>query len=98
MLGDAEDPLNLSGSAMVEVDYLAMIESSDARVMSFLHLQIFKNIMCNFFGDFEQGAKLALERGDEYEKKNGSPLTMLDTLHQGISLYAMARNKRKEVH
>ena len=96
LLGDAEDPLNLSGSAMVEEDYLAMIESSDARVMSFLHLQIFKNIMCNFFGDFEQGAKLALERGVEYEKKNGSPLTMLDTLHQGISLYAMARKTKEK--
>lgn len=95
LLGDAEDPLKLSGSAMIEEDYLAMIESSDARVMSFLHLQIFKNIMCNFFGDYEQGAKLALGRGDEYEKKNGSPLVMLDTLHQGISLYAMARRTKE---
>ena len=73
-----------------------MIESSEARVNSLLHLKIFKNIMCNFFGDFEQGAKLALERGDEYEKKNGSPLTMLDTLHQGISLYAMARKTKEK--
>ena len=96
MLGDAEDPLKLSGSAMVEDDYLAMIESSDARAMSFLHLQIIKNIVCNFFGDFEQGAKLALEREDEYEKKNGSPLTLLDTLHQGISLYAMARKTKEK--
>jgi hypothetical protein len=71
MLGDAEDPLKLSGSVMVEEDYLIMIESSDSRIMSFLHLQIFKNIMCNLFGDFEQGAKLALERGDEYEKRMG---------------------------
>ncbi len=95
LLGDAEDPLKLSGSAMIEEDYLATIESSDARVMSFLHLQIFKNIMCNFFGDYEQGAKLALGRRDEYEKKNGSPLVMLDTLHQGISLYAMARSTKE---
>ncbi len=95
LLGDAEDPLKLSGSAMIESDYLAMIESSDARVMSFLHLQIFKNIMCNFFGDYEQGAKLALGRSDEYEMKNGSPLVMLDTLHQGISLYAMARSTKE---
>ena len=95
LLGDAEDPLILFGSAMIEEDYLAMIESSDARVMSFLHLQIFKNIMCNFFGDYEQGAKLALERRDEYEKKNGSPLAMLDNLHQGISLYAMARRTKE---
>ena len=96
MLGDAEDPLKLSGSAMVEEDYLLMIESSEARVMSFLHLQIFKSVICNFFGDFEQGAKLALERGDEYEKKNGSPLAMVDTLHQGISLYTMARRTREK--
>jgi hypothetical protein len=96
MVGDAEDPLKLSGSVMVEEDYLVMIESAEVRVMSFLHLKIFKNIMCNFFGDFEQGAKLALERGDEYEKKNGSPLAMLDTLHQGISLYAMARETKEK--
>eukprot|EP00986_Skeletonema_menzelii_P004611 scaffold1587_cov139-Skeletonema_menzelii.AAC.3 len=96
MLGDAEDPLLLSGSAMVEEEYLLMIESSDARVMSFLHLQIFKSFICNFFGDFEQGAKLALERGDEYEKKNGSPLAMVDFLHQGISLYTMARRTKEK--
>ena len=71
-----------------------MIESSEARVMSFLHLQIFKSVICNYFGDFEQGAKLALERGDEYEKKNGAPLYMVDTLHQGISLYTMARRTK----
>ena len=40
--------------------------------MCFFHLQIYKNIMSNFFGDFENGAKLALERGDEFEKKNGA--------------------------
>jgi len=96
MVGDSEDPLKLSGSVMVEEDYLVMIESAEARVTSSLHLQIFKNIMCNFFGDFEQGAKLALERGDEYEKKNGSPLAMLDTLHQGISLYAKARETKEK--
>eukprot|EP00985_Skeletonema_marinoi_P008003 scaffold3562_cov101-Skeletonema_marinoi.AAC.1 len=96
MIGDADDPLKLSGSAMVEEDYLAMIESSEARVMSFLHLQIFKSVICNFFGDFEQGAKLALERGDEYEKKNGSPLAMVDTLHQGVSFYSMARKTKEK--
>ena len=96
MLGDAEDPLKLSGSAMVEEDYLLMIESSEGRKMSCLHLQILKNVICNFFGDFEQGAKLALERGDEYEKKNGSPLAMMDTLHQGISLYTMARRTKEK--
>jgi len=96
ILGDAEDPLKLSGSVIVEEDYLVMIESAEVRVTSFLHLQISKNMICNFFGDFEQGAKLALERGDEYEKKDGSPLTMLDTLHQGISLYAMARETKEK--
>ncbi len=96
MLGDAEDPLKLSGSAMIEEDYLVMIRSSEAQEMSFLHLQIFKSVICNYFGDFEQGAKLALERGDEYEKKNAAPLAMLDTLHQGISLYAMARRTKQK--
>jgi tetratricopeptide (TPR) repeat protein len=96
LLGDAEDPLKLSGSVMVEEDYLKMIESSESRMMSFLHLQIFKNMMCNIFGDFEQGARLALERGDEYEKKNGSPLAMVDYLHQGISLFAMARKTKEQ--
>ena len=96
MIGDADDPLELSGSAMVEKDFLDMIESSEGREWSFLHLQIFKSMMCSFFGDFEQGAKLALERNDVYEKKNGSPLAMTDTLHQGISLYAMARKTKEK--
>ena len=73
-----------------------MIESSEGRAITLLHFQIFKSIMCNYFGDYKQGAKLALERGDDYEKKNGSPLTMLDTLHQGISLYTMASRTKKK--
>ena len=96
LLGDAEDPLKLSGSAMVEEDFLEMIKSSEGAVMTFLHLQIFKNIISNYFGDFENGAKLALERGDEYERKNGSPLAMIDTLHQGVSLYDMARRTKEK--
>ena len=96
LLGEADDPLKLSGSAMVEEEFLDMIETSQGRVMTFLHLQTMKNVICNYFEDFEQGAKLALERGDEYEKKNGSPLAMIDTLHQGVSLYAMARMTKQK--
>ncbi|KAK1741659.1 putative AAA ATPase [Skeletonema marinoi] len=96
MIGDADDPLKLSGSAMIEEDFLAMIESSEGKFWSSLHLQIFKSMMCSFFGDFENGAKLALERGDVYEKKNGSPLAMTDTLHQGVSFYAMARKTKEK--
>ena len=96
MIGDAEDPLKLSGSAMVEEDFLEMIESSEGQFWSSLHLQIFQSMMCSYFGDFENGAKLAFERGDVYEKKNGSPLAMTDILHQGVSLYAMARKTKEK--
>lgn len=99
MLGDAmEDPSKLTGSAMNEEEYLIMIESSEAREMSFLHFQIIKNMMCNFFNEREEGAKLALERGDTYEKKNGSPLAMVDFLHQGISLFSMANKTKDKRH
>jgi len=91
LLGDAKDPLHLTGTAMDEQDYLVKIEQMQSSIQSYAHLQIFKSMMCSFFGDFETGAKLALERGDSYGKTNGSPLVMLDFLHQGISLYAMAR-------
>lgn len=92
MLGNnTEDPTKLNGLAMTEKGFLAMIEDSQGREASFLHFKIMKSMMCNFFNDYEQGAKLALERGDTYEKKNGSPLAMVDFLHQAISLYAMGR-------
>ena len=76
---------------MNEGDYLAKIKQTESSNQSYLHLQIIKSFLANVFGDFELGAKLALERGDEYLSKNGSPLVMLDFLHQGIALYAMAR-------
>eukprot|EP00978_Attheya_sp_CCMP212_P020352 scaffold58147_cov60-Attheya_sp.AAC.2 len=51
--------------------------------------------MCSFYGNHELGAKLALERGDAYLKKNGTVLVMLDFFHQGISLFAMSRKTKK---
>lgn len=93
-VGYAADPLLLTGSVMNEIDYLAKIKQMQSSNQSFLHLQIVKSIMANMFGNFELGAQLALERRDDYEKKNGSPLVMLDFLHQGIALYAMARKTK----
>ena len=93
MMGDSKDPLLLTGSAMSEQDYLIKIEQMTQ--MCQLHYQIFKSFLCTFFGDWETGAKLALKRGDSYEKKFAAPLVMLDFLHQGIALYTMARKTRK---
>ncbi|KAL3934180.1 MAG: hypothetical protein SGBAC_010046 [Bacillariaceae sp.] len=49
-----------------------------------------------FFGDFEKAAKLALKRGDRYEKvAPGYFLGMTETFHRGVALYAMARQTKK---
>lgn len=95
LLGDSKDPLLLTGSAMTEPDYLARLEGGSASFTALMHVSIMKSILCSVFGDFESGARLAIERGDSYEKKNGAPLVMLDFLHQGVALYSMARKTRK---
>ena len=92
LLGDAKDPLLMTGSAMNEDDFLGMKNTCP---WGYYHYLILKSVLCNIFKDYETAAKLAIERGMSYEKKNGSPLAMLDTLHQGISFYAMARKTRK---
>ena len=57
-----------------------------------LAFQIFKSYLCVFFGDHEQGAALALKRGNRgVQDAHGLSVTMLDPFVRGMSLYAMAR-------
>eukprot|EP00980_Cylindrotheca_fusiformis_P010936 scaffold2499_cov125-Cylindrotheca_fusiformis.AAC.27 len=49
-----------------------------------------------FFGDYEEGAKLAIKVGDAYQKAfPGFLLGMIEQFHRGVCLYAMARRTGK---
>ena len=52
-----------------------------------------------FFGDFEQAAKAAIERGDEFQKEFPALVTgMMEKFHRGVALYAMARKTKKRIY
>jgi tetratricopeptide (TPR) repeat protein len=91
----SENPLILSGDAIECEDAFIVKVQPDHTPRNYLHLLIFKSFMCSFYGNHELGAKLALERGDAYLKKNGSVLVMSDFFHQAISLFAMCRKTKK---
>jgi len=91
----SEHTVTMTGEAMEEVEFNRKAQSMQTP-RNFIHGQIFKNFMCNYFGEFELGADLALKRGNVYAKKApGAPLAMPDTFHQGVSLFAMARKTKK---
>jgi hypothetical protein len=91
----SENPLILSGDAIECEDAFIVKVQPLHSPTPYLHLLLFKSFMCSFYGNHELGAQLALERGDEYLKKNGTVLVMLDFFHQGISLFAMSRKTKK---
>jgi phosphatidylinositol kinase/protein kinase (PI-3 family) len=91
----SENPLILSGDAIECEDAFIDKVQHEHYPRNYLHVLIFKSIMCSFYGNHELGAKLALERGDAYLKKNGTVLVMSDFFHQGISLFAMSRKTKK---
>jgi hypothetical protein len=52
--------------------------------------------MLVFLGDYESGAKIALEIGDTYDKAYlNNPQVMTVNMLRGVALYAMARSTRK---
>jgi tetratricopeptide (TPR) repeat protein len=55
-----------------------------------------QSILYLYFGEYEKGAKLAIQRGDTYSK--GVPAhvwIMIETFTRGMLLYSMARSTRK---
>lgn len=48
MLGDASDPLKLTGSVIDEEEYLSTVESMQSGVQDVLVFQIMKSMLCNF--------------------------------------------------
>ncbi|CAB9521995.1 Transcriptional regulator [Seminavis robusta] len=85
LLGDTEATMSLDDLAERHKDMEAF-ELSVAALHSRLHA---------IFGDHEAGAELAIERGDDFEKKNPAlHIAMPETFARGVSLYAMAIKTR----
>jgi predicted ATPase len=58
-----------------------------------------QSILYMYFGEYEKGAKLAIERGDTYAK--GVPAhvwIMIETFTRGMLLYVMARTTKKRIY
>ena len=59
----------------------------------------FKSILYLYFGEYEKGANLAIERGDTYAKGiPGHVWIMIETFARGMSLYEMARQTKKRIY
>ena len=60
-------------------------------------LDVHKIVLYSIFGECEEGAKLALEVGDNCLKANpGHVLTTMDVFHRGLCLFAAARKLKEK--
>jgi predicted ATPase len=90
LTGQSEETTKLKGQIFNCDEFVCVTDIQDA----LFHLA--KLELMVFFGDFEAAAKLALARGDKYEKAApGYFLGMMETFHRGVALYAMARRTKK---
>lgn len=91
LTGNSENTTVMSGSAVPEEYAL----ESDTSITG-LFFRVLKSFLCVHFGNHEQGALLAIERGDSiYDQSPGHPLGMSDPFLRAMSLYAMARKTGK---
>ena len=91
LIGESENTTVLSGSA-IEEEYALEDDTSMTGVIFLL----LKSFLCVHFGNHEQGAALAMQRGNRfYEESPGLPVGMPDPFLRAMSLYAMARKTGK---
>ena len=100
LIGDDEesghDPSLLSGIAFVETDFVQDPKASP-HVMKYLYA--LKSYLCLFTGQYEKGAELALERGDNFlESVPGAALGLVDLVSRGIPIIEMAKTTRKRIY
>jgi len=100
LIGDDEesghDPSLLSGIAFVETDFVQDPKASP-HVMKYLYA--LKSYLCLFTGQYEKGAELALERGDNFlESVPGAALGLVDLVSRGIPIIEMAKTTRKKIY
>jgi len=73
------------------------LSQKDHTVLGVFHS--FQCILFLYFGEYEKGANLAIERGDTYSKGvPGHVWIMIETFVRGMSLYAMARKTKKRIY
>lgn len=73
------------------------LSHSDHTVRAFFYSC--QSILCMYFGDYDKGARLAIERGDTYAKGiPGHMWIMIETYARGMALYAMARTTNKRIY
>jgi hypothetical protein len=89
LMGHSKNTTVLTGEAMEEE---TEIETSLHQAM----FQTYKLQLYVWFGDHEQGAELAISKGDSFMKASpGSSLCYIDNFMRGISLFHMARSTKK---
>mmetsp|Transcript_27698 Transcript_27698/g.67404 ORF Transcript_27698/g.67404 Transcript_27698/m.67404 type:complete len:1151 (-) Transcript_27698:2621-6073(-) len=90
LAGQSENTTKLQGEVFDCDTFVSKTDLQDA-LFHLAQLELYI-----FFGDFDKAAKLALKRGDRYEKvAPGYFLGMMETFHRGVALYAMAQRTKK---
>ena len=89
-----EGTTKVSGSAVKEEDYLSQQGAWGSKQLPNFHDHT-KTFLCAFFGDYETGAELAVERGDRFLVDSpGNHLCQTDPFYQGVCLFAAAGKDR----
>lgn len=87
LMGLSDNTIVLTGTAMNEADFL-----QGAATTARDKYRVMKSFLCVYFGYHEEGAKMALERGNGcYQDNPGQPCITVDPFLRSLSLFASAR-------
>ncbi|CAB9499625.1 Transcriptional regulator [Seminavis robusta] len=92
LIGNEEQTDPLLGGTEATLSLTDLVEQDKGSTKNLdIAVSALQSRLYAIFGDHEAGAKLALERGDGFQKKNlGLHAVMPETFARGVSLYAMA--------
>jgi len=100
LMGCSEHPTKMVGEALcMAKDEEEIFRMAQASVFSLRNLEMLKNALHTYFGEYEKGADLAIARGEDSYLRDlpSMPAGMWDLLFTGICLFSMAciSNKQK---
>lgn len=90
LAGQSKETTRLKGELFACDEFVAKTPLQTAAV------NLAKLELLVYYGDFDSAAKHAIKCSDSFDKTtNGMFLSMMETFHRGVALYAMARRTKK---
>ena len=94
LMGLSENTTIVSGKIMKEFEYRER-QRGGLNPVAMILLRYCKVTLCAYFGEYETGAQLSLEKGDEYlTDLPANAIGAFDAFVRGICLYAAARKSK----